>query len=309
MLTFLAYLIFIVSVALAAGGIILASRLRKTYGPDFFSILLYFQIFIYTFGFYGIWGQFLIRSFLYPYITVELLGKITDLFVLMGMPFLVFAWMMLVRFSISITGRMRRKWFVLWFLILNFTMVCALGYLITVENEMRPVTLFIYYYILMNGLYVVISAGLIWSPVKGKTIIFRNDSKIIAPVLIIIMLIQSVLLLLYNAQTWLALIFILTFFTGNTFLPLYFNYGTILKLSDDQPVKDISFENFCIKFEISPRETDIIREICNGLSNKEISDKLFISLQTVKDHTHRIYGKTNVKSRVQLIYLIQGLKG
>jgi DNA-binding NarL/FixJ family response regulator len=59
---------------------------------------------------------------------------------------------------------------------------------------------------------------------------------------------------------------------------------------------------------VSPRETDIIREICNGLSNKEISDKLFISLQTVKDHTHRIYIKTNVRSRVQLINLVRELK-
>ncbi len=308
MLTLLAYLIFIVSVALAAGGIILASRLRKRYRSEIFSVLLYFQVFIYTFGFYGIWGQFLIRSFLSPHISGEVLTRITDLLVLMGLPFLVFAWMMLVRFSVIITGRERRKWFVLWFLLLNFAMVCALGYLIAVETDMRPVTLFIYYFIFMNGLYTVISAGLIWSPVKGKTIIHSRDSKTIAPVIIIITLVQSVPLLFYNAQPWLALVFILTFFMGYTFLPLYFNYGTLLKLPDDQPLKDLSFEHFCIKFEISPRETDIIREICNGLSNKEISDKLFISLQTVKDHTHRIYIKTNVKSRVQLINLVQDLK-
>jgi DNA-binding NarL/FixJ family response regulator len=72
-----------------------------------------------------------------------------------------------------------------------------------------------------------------------------------------------------------------------------------------QPEKSISFDDFCIRFEISSRESDIIREICNGLSNKEISGKLFISLQTVKDHTHRIYIKTNVKSRVQLINIVR----
>jgi ATP/maltotriose-dependent transcriptional regulator MalT len=72
--------------------------------------------------------------------------------------------------------------------------------------------------------------------------------------------------------------------------------------------KDLSFEEFCKQFEVSPRETDIVREICNGLSNKEISDTLFISLQTVKDHTHRIYVKTNVKSRVQLINRVKELK-
>jgi len=51
----------------------------------------------------------------------------------------------------------------------------------------------------------------------------------------------------------------------------------------------------------------VIREICNGLSNKEISERLFISLQTVKDHTHRIYIKTNVRSRVQLINFLREL--
>jgi DNA-binding NarL/FixJ family response regulator len=71
----------------------------------------------------------------------------------------------------------------------------------------------------------------------------------------------------------------------------------------DENKKDLSLEDFCRRYEISPRETDIVREICNGLSNKEISEKLFISLQTVKDHTHRIYIKTNVKSRVRLINL------
>jgi DNA-binding NarL/FixJ family response regulator len=70
----------------------------------------------------------------------------------------------------------------------------------------------------------------------------------------------------------------------------------------------LSFEDFCSKYDISPRESDIIREICNGLSNKEISERLFISLQTVKDHTHRIYIKTNVRSRVQLINLVKDIK-
>jgi len=42
--------------------------------------------------------------------------------------------------------------------------------------------------------------------------------------------------------------------------------------------------------------------------NKEISDTLFISLQTVKDHIYRIFQKTDVKNRVQLINLIQSYK-
>jgi len=105
-----------------------------------------------------------------------------------------------------------------------------------------------------------------------------------------------------------AIIFTFAFFAGNTFLPIYLNYGTIFTVFSSETDKNVSFEDFCKKFEVSPRETDIVREICNGLSNKEISEKLFISLQTVKDHTHRIYIKTNVKSRVQLIYILKEMK-
>jgi DNA-binding NarL/FixJ family response regulator len=119
------------------------------------------------------------------------------------------------------------------------------------------------------------------------------------------MLLQISPLIFYSTQLYLAIIFIFTFFAGNTYLPLYLTYGTLLSAFTDENKKDLSLEDFCKRYEISPRETDIIREICNGLSNKEVSEKLFISLQTVKDHTHRIYIKTNVNGRVRLINLVK----
>jgi ATP/maltotriose-dependent transcriptional regulator MalT len=54
------------------------------------------------------------------------------------------------------------------------------------------------------------------------------------------------------------------------------------------------------KYDISRREAEVIELICKGMSNQEISDSLFISLQTVKDHVHRIFIKTGVKNRIQL---------
>jgi DNA-binding NarL/FixJ family response regulator len=56
---------------------------------------------------------------------------------------------------------------------------------------------------------------------------------------------------------------------------------------------------------ITRREGEIVEHICKGMTNQEIADKLFISLQTVKDHTHRIYLKLDVKNRMQLIHLLQ----
>jgi len=305
MFHYLVYLIFILTVAMASGGIALASRLRNNFKSDIFSSLLYFQVFIYAFGFYGIWGQALINTFLASYLSTDLLTRISDISMLLGLPFLVFAWLMLIRFSSGLSGRKSNTWLVAGFLFLNFSILVILGYLIAKTNTIKPASLIKNYFIVMHLAYTFLASYLIHFPGKGHSMIHDYDRRIIAPAIFLIMIIQCLPLLFYSSQTWLASIFIFTFFAGNTFLPLWFSYGTRLSVSAIEPVKDVSFEEFCKNYEVSPRESDIIREICNGLSNKEISDKLFISLQTVKDHTHRIYIKTNVKSRVRLINLVK----
>ena len=63
----------------------------------------------------------------------------------------------------------------------------------------------------------------------------------------------------------------------------------------------VNMDLFFSKHQISKREAEIIGEICKGKSNKQIADTLFISLQTVKDHTHRIYTKVGINSRMQLL--------
>ena len=308
MLSYLGYLLFILSVALASGGVVLTSRLRNRYRHEISSTLLYFQVFIFTFGFYGIWGQVVIKAFLSTYISAELLIRFSDIAMSLGLPFLVFAWLMLIQFSVGISGRKNNNWFVLWFLLINFSVITILGYLISKTSIPQPLSLIKYYFISMNFLYSLFSSLIILIPGKGKQIIHDYDSKRIGSGISLVMLLQCIPLLFYSSQTYVAIIFTFAFFAGNTFLPIYLNYGTIFTVFSSETDKNVSFEDFCKKFEVSPRETDIVREICNGLSNKEISEKLFISLQTVKDHTHRIYIKTNVKSRVQLIYILKEMK-
>jgi DNA-binding CsgD family transcriptional regulator len=55
---------------------------------------------------------------------------------------------------------------------------------------------------------------------------------------------------------------------------------------------------------ITKRERQIVQKICLGKTNKQIAEELFISLQTVKDHTHRIYSKIGVNSRMQLVQMM-----
>jgi len=54
------------------------------------------------------------------------------------------------------------------------------------------------------------------------------------------------------------------------------------------------------KPDLTEKELEIVKLICNGFSNKEIMKKLKISEQSVKSRLRRIYRKTGVSSRLQL---------
>ena len=196
-------------------------------------------------------------------------------------------------------------WFVPVFLVFNFSAIIVLVYLITRKETENPALLLKYYFIAAHFIWLFIASYLIHFPGKGRNLLNESEQRVIAPVIFLIMLTQCLSLLFYSTQVLLALVFIFLFFAGNTFLPVWFSYGSSFKAVHPDIKTGLPFEEFCKRYDISPRESDIIREICNGLTNKEISDKLFISLQTVKDHTHRIYIKTNVKNRVQLINLVK----
>ena len=67
--------------------------------------------------------------------------------------------------------------------------------------------------------------------------------------------------------------------------------SSTLPLSHTQPLTD----------PLTPRERDVLHLISQGLSNKDIAERLVIALNTVKRHTSSIYGKLSVKSRTQAV--------
>lgn len=58
---------------------------------------------------------------------------------------------------------------------------------------------------------------------------------------------------------------------------------------------------------LSPREQEILRELVNGCSNKEIARKLTIAESTVKTHKERLYEKLGVSSRSSAIQVAKSL--
>ena len=66
----------------------------------------------------------------------------------------------------------------------------------------------------------------------------------------------------------------------------------------------VDFEKVQQFFNLTKREVDVIRLVIPGFSNKEISDELFVSEHTVKDHIKNIMRKVKAKSRSQIIHNI-----
>ena len=58
-------------------------------------------------------------------------------------------------------------------------------------------------------------------------------------------------------------------------------------------------------YRITEREYSVIKLICEGLTNKEIASELYISVNTVNNHVANIFEKMNVRSRIDLLRLLQ----
>ncbi len=106
---------------------------------------------------------------------------------------------------------------------------------------------------------------------------------------------------------------------GSPLLPLL----QVLKPTDAQVKKFLADLMVCLQKEtgvegdaptlnaiettLSAREREVLSWICQGYSNQQIAEKLFITINTVKRHTHHIFNKLGVENRSQAILEAQRL--
>jgi len=57
------------------------------------------------------------------------------------------------------------------------------------------------------------------------------------------------------------------------------------------------------KYGVTPRELEILTLIAQGLSNREIAEKLFVSENTVKTHSANLFSKLNARRRTQAVQI------
>ena len=70
-------------------------------------------------------------------------------------------------------------------------------------------------------------------------------------------------------------------------------------LNDQGDIKEMEKERR--KQNISPREMEVLKLFAEGMTNREIADKLFISVRTVETHKNNIMRKINLKTTVDLV--------
>ena len=98
-----------------------------------------------------------------------------------------------------------------------------------------------------------------------------------------------------NFETTLAIIAVVFFFIGVYLNTKSLNNRKAVETEiDHQKIEDL---------EISHLEYEVLQAISEGLSNKEIAEKLFLSESTIKTHVSNLLVKLNAKRRTQAIQI------
>jgi DNA-binding CsgD family transcriptional regulator len=305
-------------IPLIAGGISIffSFRLMKRYRVAFTSSFFYYMVFLYIFGTYSLAGAGILEQLLSRMeIDLKVIHSARLYAIFLGIPFLALAKFMFLR---SITEFFQKKpataFIIFYFLSLTAVFVIFGVYMIRITyfdlGEYRDFILlqrwvfigFIWATYLSSYLYILFfSAELSDLPAKKHIRVF--GAWYLA---FMVLCITSLALTGYHAIF--RQVFLLVFLSWHL-IPILFLNVYLNKYQEPERTLPDDFDTSLLAFaqehDISKRECDVIRLICRGLSNQEISDTLFISLQTVKDHTHRIFVKTGVRNRVQLSNMIR----
>jgi DNA-binding CsgD family transcriptional regulator len=308
LIEYLSYIVaFLVSSGVAIIGIMISYQNFLRYKAPVLSILLYQQIFLFSFFVYGIWGNIALHEIISDLnISAEISDKLTFFIPIIGIPFLVVSWFMLLKFGLNSNGYKISRVFIFsyfpTFVIILFllTFFIQKGILkIPEEPDLFIVRIIVALNLLIHTVFLI---PFIFPKINATLKEIELDKKwgfiYAAGVLV-----YSLALSFFN---------LFSYISTNISIVLLFGISIIIPVKiylNEIKSKNLDFDSFCTLYEISKREAEIVLEICTGKSNKAIADKLFITLQTVKDHNHRIFTKTDVKSRVQLTNLVREKTG
>ena len=302
--------LLLITLGAVSGAILIANYLRKSYPVNFIESYFYYVILMCVFGVYGIWGLIFIKIILQEVTLSEnLLTTIAYAIPFLGFPFLIMAWYMYLRFCYELSGsKVGNSVSISYFFFLFFFFI-VLGWSIVQKSDAAfkiPGEGLIYVYLVLD--VILTCWGLIFLLIRSIRIKTIADTPIKKYVMLAsaLLLLKTISAYIYYLFPETISIFILLYFLAIVIPLVYFYSQRDGFIQMDKNESEVStFDSLIARYGITQREREIIKEVCSGKSNQEIADSLFISLQTVKDHTHRIYLKMGIKRRVQLIKIMQ----
>jgi DNA-binding CsgD family transcriptional regulator len=232
----------------------------------------------------------------------------------LGVPFLFISWIMLVKMGYSLTDMPAKKSVpVIHLAIFVAVILTVWGFFSFLDKDGLLFGLQLSYaeiwlLILTELTYMGLFAGIVLNYLKQHD---RPNRKIIINFVLLMfagLVVRGTVLPFYFASQWVLVLLILIYFISN-FPALFY-----LRINADLIFTPVHAENpseekiafIFKKYGITKREKEIIEQICQGKTNQQIANDLFISLQTVKDHTHRIYKKIGINSRMKLVQMVNG---
>jgi DNA-binding CsgD family transcriptional regulator len=303
----------LISILFGCAALSIAFFMQRKFELNYIKSYFYHQILIFLFGFYGLLGTIITH---YLLIDIEIKGEILKQFFsflpFIGVPFLIAAWYMFIKISFELIEKNLSLKFTIWFFITLLFTFLAFGFLVpyidffTVSQKEINTHVFLFFIAIeLLTLVIVFANYFIFSKeLKDyRKLKFVKNFAVINLVLYAI----SAYFLIKGEKDYLFISGYTMFYFSKDIIPLIY-LNRYLNRNYIHPVNVVAEntrESFIEKFGISKRESEIVDEIICGRTNKEISDRLFISIQTVKDHIHNIYLKTEVKNRVQLTNLIR----
>ena len=308
---------FVLCLGLTAATVLVSRQLLSTYASEFLRHHFYYLAAVHAFAFYGLWGQILTRAVLGVVDTDAAVVNLVAVFVpVLGVPFLFVSWAMLVNMAGSMFGKaIEPKWYavhvaVFVLLLLGAWMAVArlqagpaspldiLGFIEAAAMVGVELLYFAAFLILVWRFRVVAEGDkrrvlLVFSALLCGAFVARS---LLAALVLIDIRLGAVGLLAFHGSNLPALLY-LRANADRVFAPVKAEHAT-----------KQGMEHVLDHYGVTKRERQIVQKICLGKTNKQIAEELFISLQTVKDHTHRIYSKIGVNSRVQLVQMMNVAK-
>lgn len=79
--------------------------------------------------------------------------------------------------------------------------------------------------------------------------------------------------------------------------------GEVREVRVVTPLEFVRDQEKLESFGITPRELEVLQLIADGLSNKEIAARVFVSENTIKTHLSRVFDKLGARRRTQAVQI------